>query len=157
MGVGSQLRPTHRVYQTASLGDFPNVVKNRLYNAEDVGSMPGLETKIPHTMGQLSVCATATEFACCQREAYNERSHPPQPRSLAPPPRLCSGAKLCLSLCDPIDCSPPGSSVHEIFQARILEWVAIPFSRGSSQPGNRTPGLLHCRQILYHLSHQGAI
>ena len=37
-----------------------------------------------------------------------------------------------LILCDPMDCSPPGSSVHRILQARILEWVAIPFSRGSS-------------------------
>ena len=36
----------------------------------------------------------------------------------------------CPTLCDPIDSSPPGSFVHEIFQARILEWVAIPFSRG---------------------------
>ena len=42
--------------------------------------------------------------------------------------------QLCLSLCDSIDCSPPGSSVLGILQARILEWVAIPFSRGSSQP-----------------------
>ena len=40
--------------------------------------------------------------------------------------------KLCLTLCDPNDCSLPGSSVHGILQARILEWVAIPFSRGSS-------------------------
>ena len=39
-----------------------------------------------------------------------------------------------LTLCDPMDCSLPGSSVHELFQARILEWVAISFSRGSSQP-----------------------
>ena len=38
----------------------------------------------------------------------------------------------CHTLCDPIDCSPPGSSVHGILQARILDWVAIPFSRGSS-------------------------
>ena len=38
----------------------------------------------------------------------------------------------CLTLCDPMDCSPPGSSVHGIPQARILEWVAISFSRGSS-------------------------
>ena len=38
------------------------------------------------------------------------------------------------SLCDPLDCSPPGSSVLGILQARILEWVAIPFTRGSSQP-----------------------
>ena len=43
-------------------------------------------------------------------------------------------AQLCLTLCNPMDCSPPDSSVHEIFQARILEWVAISFSRGSSQP-----------------------
>ena len=40
----------------------------------------------------------------------------------------CLVAKSCLTLCDPIDCSPPGSSVHGISQARILEWVAISFS-----------------------------
>ena len=39
----------------------------------------------------------------------------------------------CLTLCDPVDCSPAGSSVHGILQARILEWVAMPLSRGSSQ------------------------
>ena len=52
-----------------------------------------------------------------------------------------------------MDYSPPGSSVLSgILQARILEWVAIPFSRGSSW----NPGLLlHCRQIPYQLSHQG--
>ena len=41
-------------------------------------------------------------------------------------------AQLCLNLCDTMDCSPPGCSVHGILQARILEWVAIPFSRVSS-------------------------
>ena len=45
----------------------------------------------------------------------------------------------CLTLCDPMDCSPPGSSLHGILQARILEWVAFPFSRESSQPRARTP------------------
>ena len=40
--------------------------------------------------------------------------------------------QLCLTLCNPMDCSPPGSSVHGIFQARVLQWVAIAFSRGSS-------------------------
>ena len=40
--------------------------------------------------------------------------------------------------CDPTDCSPPGSSVHEILQAVILEWIATPFSRGSSEPRERT-------------------
>ena len=47
-------------------------------------------------------------------------------------------AQSCVSLCDPVDCSPPGSSVHGILQARTLEWVAISFSKGSSQPGHRT-------------------
>ena len=59
----------------------------------------------------------------------------------------------CLTLCDPMDCSLPGSSVHGIFQARILEWVAISFSRGSSQPRDRTHVFcISCigRQILYH-------
>ena len=41
-------------------------------------------------------------------------------------------AHSCLTLCDPVDCTLPGSSVHGILQARILKWVAIPFSRGSS-------------------------
>ena len=43
-------------------------------------------------------------------------------------------AQSCLTLCNPIDCSPTGSSVCGILQTRILEWVAIPFSRGSSRP-----------------------
>ena len=47
----------------------------------------------------------------------------------------CSHVQL---FCKPMDCSPPGSSVHEISQARTLEWVAIPFSRGSSQRRNQT-------------------
>ena len=42
-------------------------------------------------------------------------------------------AQSCPTLCDPMDCSPPGSSVHGILLARILEWVSIPFSRGSFQ------------------------
>ena len=44
----------------------------------------------------------------------------------------------CPTLSDPMDCSPPGSSVHGILQARILEWIAMPFSRGSSRSRDRT-------------------
>ena len=47
-------------------------------------------------------------------------------------------AQSCLTLCDPMDYSPPGFSVHGIFQARILEWVAISFSRRSSRPRDWT-------------------
>ena len=61
----------------------------------------------------------------------------------------------CLTLCDPMDCSPPGSSLPGIFQARILEWVAIPFSRGPSWPRDWILHLLFCRWILYLLSHWG--
>ena len=70
---------------------------------------------------------------------------------------VCEVAQSCPTLCDPVDCSPPGSTVHGILQARILEWVAISFSMGSSQPRDRTwVSLLHCRQTLYPLSHQGS-
>ena len=57
------------------------------------------------------------------------------------------------TLCNPTDCSPPGSSVYESLQARILDWVAMPFSRESSQPRNRTSiSYILCmgRQGLYH-------
>ena len=64
-------------------------------------------------------------------------------------------AQSFLSLCDPMDCSLPGSSVHGILQTRILQWVARAFSRGSFLTQRLNPGLLHCKQILYHLSHQG--
>ena len=47
-------------------------------------------------------------------------------------------AQSCPTLCNPMDCSLPGSSIHGILQARVLDWVAISFSRGSSQPRDRT-------------------
>ena len=47
-------------------------------------------------------------------------------------------AQSCPTLCNPMDCSSPGSSIHGIFQVRVLEWVAIFFSRGSSRPRDRT-------------------
>ena len=52
--------------------------------------------------------------------------------------RLCMPTQSYLTLWDPIDCSPPGSSDQEVIQASILEWVAISFSKGSSQTGDRT-------------------
>ena len=63
---------------------------------------------------------------------------------------VCVGlvAQLCPTLDGPLDCSPPGSSGHGILQARILDWVAISYSRRSSQP--RDCGSCVGRQILYH-------
>ena len=74
--------------------------------------------------------------------------------------RLCAKLLLsCPTLCDPMDCSPPGSSVHRILQARILEWVAMTSSRGSSQPRDRTHvscGSCIGRKVLYHQCHLGS-
>ena len=66
---------------------------------------------------------------------------------------VCLVTQSWLTLCDPMDCSLPGSSVRGIFQARILEWIAIPYSRGSSQHRDQT--CISCfscieRWILYH-------
>ena len=70
-------------------------------------------------------------------------------------PKTVADAQSGLTLCDPMDCSLPGSPLHEILQARILEWAVVPFSRGSSQLRDHTLGLLNCSQIVYHLSRQG--
>ena len=61
------------------------------------------------------------------------------------------------TLCNPMGCSQPGSIVHGIFEARILEWVAIFFSRGSFPNQGSKPGLPQCRQTHYPLSHQGSL
>ena len=59
-------------------------------------------------------------------------------------------AQSCPTPCHPMDCGPPGSSVHGILQARILEWVPISFSRGSSQPRDQTRVSCVSRRILHH-------
>ena len=72
---------------------------------------------------------------------------------------VCLVTQSCLTLCIPRDCSLPdsSSSCHEFLQVRILEeWIAIPFSRRSSWPRDRTSIHLLCRWILYCLSHQGS-
>ena len=67
-------------------------------------------------------------------ELGNNCVHPPQTKSIwTPPPGGGSVTQSCRTLRDPTDCSLPGSSVHRISQARILEWAATLFSRGSSQ------------------------
>ena len=64
--------------------------------------------------------------------------------------RACQVTWSCLTLPNPMDCSPPGSSVHGLLQARILEWVAMPSSRGSSRHRDGTQVCCTGRQVLYH-------
>ena len=96
----------------------------------------------------------APSLPCTKGSCHSARGGPQHPvgRCSWRPMTICWGccvwlrqfytselvAQSCLTLCNPIDCSPPGSSVHGILQARILEWVAISFSRGSSRPRNQT-------------------
>ena len=71
---------------------------------------------------------------------------------------VCSDALSCPTLCNPMDYAPPGSSIHGISQARILEWVVISFSRGSSRPRNRIwVSGVSCigRRMLYHCATEG--
>ena len=70
---------------------------------------------------------------------------------------LCANLlQWCPTLCSPVDCSLPGSSVHGIFQAWILEWVVISFFKGSSQPRDQTRVSFIDRWILYHQPHLGS-
>ena len=75
--------------------------------------------------------------------------------------RVCVGgcvsapSQSCLTLYDPMDCSPPGSSVHGILQARVLEWGAISSSRGIFPIQDSNLGLLYWGQILYPLNYEG--
>ena len=66
-------------------------------------------------------------------------------------------SQSCLTLWDPMNCSPPGSSIHGILQARILEWVAISFSKGTSQPRDRTRVSHIAGRCFYPMSHRGKI
>ena len=68
---------------------------------------------------------------------------------------LCLVAQLCLTLCHPMNCSPPGFSVHGIFLTKLLEWVAMPSLQGIFPTQGLNPDLPHCKWILYPLSHQG--
>ena len=65
---------------------------------------------------------------------------------------VCLVAQLCLTLWDPMGCGLPGYSVHGVLQTRILEWVAMPSSKGFSQPRDSTE-VSYCRRILYQLSY----
>ena len=80
------------------------------------------------------------------------------PWTLTPAPCVCVHAQSlqpCLTLCDPLDCSPPGSSVHGILQARVLEWVAMLSCRGPSQPSTEpTSPASPVFLVGYLLSHQ---
>ena len=82
------------------------------------------------TKGFVSVCV-------CQKAGKRKLGMTP-PNLLSIQKSESEAAQSCLTLCDTGDCSPPGSSIHRLLQASILEWVAISFSRGSFWPRDQT-------------------
>ena len=98
-------------------------------------------------------------FLHCRQILYH-LSYERRPRSTLPPASNCAHAQLCPTLCVPMDCSPSGSSIRGIFQARILQWVAISFCGGIFPTQGLNPRLLcclHCRWTLYQYHHLKAL
>ena len=117
----------------------PCVMESRCFSGKDVQKMCYSGDKVRHsTLGT----------------GFSGISHPLIGSQLYCMPATCSVAQSYLTLSDPMDCSPPGSSVHGIFQARILEWVAISYSSGSYQSRDQT--CISCIDTL-RLSHLGSL
>ena len=105
--------------------------------AGDMGLIPGWGTKIPHGVGTAKKKKKKKVLKSCVCAHISS----------------CAHANSCLTLCNPMDYSPPGSSDHGISQTRILEWVAISSSKESSRPRDQTHiSCVSCigRWILYH-------
>jgi len=114
-------------------------------------SMPGFP--VQHQLLELAQTHVFTRGKEKPKEPRNQDKGAERSEITGDRLRSCS---VILTLCDSMDCSPPRFSVREILQARILEWAAIPFSRGSSPPRDQTWVSCIGRQILYPLSHQGS-
>ena len=113
-----------------------------LIPAESWGKVPQGQGPTSHTVSHYSGCSRASH---ANRQTEPHPWHVPPGGSDTDTPMYFTiflfseseAAQSCPTLCDPMDCSLPGSSLHGILQARVLEWVAISFSRGSSQPKDR--------------------
>ena len=120
-----------------------------------------LQEFIIHSERKANVCAMQRKVKCC--DYFKEQQSTPSLVNRHPRRRretqwvavgrlftCCLVIQSCSTLCDPMECSLPGSSVHGISQARILEWAAIPFSGGFSWHRDRTRIFSINRWILYH-------
>ena len=104
------------------------------------------DSVLVHTCWSFSFCSRICHLSICYFDIraegdWTEGDWEVTKSVPACPPSICLKTEvihLCPTLCDPMDCGLPGSSVHGIFQARVLQWVAISFSRGSSQPRDQT-------------------
>ena len=122
---------------SSNLGPTP--IPNRVVFATEQRRDPGSYLALALDPPSADVPATkeiaaSTAWSKTWHVLMSEPALQPKPHYIV----VVIAAHSCLTLGDSVDCSPPGSSVHGILQARILEWVDIPFSRGSSQSRNQT-------------------
>ena len=119
------------------------VVKNPPANAEDLGSIPGLGRYPEGENGnplQYSCLGNPMDRGACQ--AYS--------------PTLCLIAESCPTPCDPMDCSPQGSSIYGVSPTKNIGVDCHGLLQGIFPPQGSNPGLPHCRQILCQMSYQGS-
>ena len=133
------------------IGSISSVLTWRIPGTAEPGGLPSMEShRVGHDWSDLAAAAVNTGRTYLVVQPVQSWA------------TLCEKvlvAQSCPTLWDPMDYSPPGSSVHDISQARILEWVAISFSRGSFWQRDQTCVSYLCigRWVLYHLSHQGSL
>ena len=122
------------------------VLSNHLILCHPLLLLPSIFPSIRvFAMGQLftldgqSIFFSITWYGSCRLPPYNLHSQYHAYNAENSEVRLCAKSlQRCLTLCNPMDCSPPDPSAHGILQVRILQWVAMPSSRGSSEPGDLT-------------------
>ena len=113
---------------------------------------PGRTERLPHQVTGVRQRQASQDHDGGSRRSPDELTDTTEPDSETEERSFwAKRAQSCPTLCDPTD-----YTAHGILQARILQWVAFPFSRGSSQPRDQTQVSQHCRRILYQLSHQGS-
>ena len=108
------------------------MVKTSPSKAGDSSSTPGQGLKIPHALRQKNQIIKQKQYCNKFNKDYKNGPHQKLFKKLFLKIMhviIYEVAQLCPTLCDPVNCSPPSSSVHGIFQARVLEWVAVSFSR----------------------------
>ena len=135
------------------LGDFPGgpAVKISLFNARGAGLVPGQAARIPHTPWPRNQNTKQKQCRDKSNEAFKNGPHQKKKKKLTRDLvkmsfkfsrsgvcKLAQSLQLRLTLCDPMDCSPLGSSVHGILQTRILEWVARLSFGEYSRPRDQT-------------------
>ena len=148
--------PMMSLSQSASLFSFEEDSVKKSHHSHD--HFPGIPCPTNHPTTSFDKMENGRESGCFKvlSQMLSYLILPSNPARYA----CVLVAQSCPTLWDSMDCSPPGSSVYGILLARILEWVAISSSRGSSQPRDQTH--VYCvscigRQIHYHLSHQGIL